>query len=343
MFDLKPYELYVFCVCMVVYVLLSGLFIFLFGYLLKLMVRHIRAGLEDEKIWKEYFKHLKKNKEYGKKKVGMLDIFFTAVFCCIIFGTFAFSIYSGFVGENVLQDRSIFRSVLSSSMSKKNEENEYLFENNLDNQFDRFDLILTTSLPKEEDLKLYDIVVYEVEDMMVVHRIVDIEEPNAKHPDERWFMLQGDAVERPDRYPVRYEQMRALYAGKKIPFIGSWVNFMQSPAGYMCILLVIFGVICIPWMDNKLMKERLKRLQFLLMQKKKAEERARAEANGESCVTPYIVRQVVTTPSYIPVPMPYYQQPQKQPCRCCGGLPCRCARVRAMYNANRQGANSQNS
>ena len=248
---------------MVVYVLLASLFIFLFVYITRMSLRQIQNGLDDAKIMAEHKKNVKKNKKY-KKKTGIFDIVLTVIFCCVIFGAFGFSVYSNIFNEELLQDRSVFRTVLSGSMSEKHKDNEYLFENELNDQFQQFDLILTHELPKEEDLKLYDVVVYQVGETLVVHRIVGIEEPNEKHPNERHFLLQGDALATADRFPVLYSQMRAIYRGERIRFIGSFVYFLQSPAGYMCIILVLFGVIAIPTMDNKLEKEKEKRLQLLL-------------------------------------------------------------------------------
>ncbi len=151
-------------------------------------------------------------------------------------------------------------------MQTKNEKNRYLFENHLDNQFATFDLIITRKLPAESELKLYDIVVYEKDGLLLVHRIVGIEEPNEKHPDERYFLLQGDAVSTPDVFPVKYSQMRGIYRNERIPFLGSFVWFMQSPAGYLCILLVVFAIICSPLMDKKVEKARAERLAILLAQ-----------------------------------------------------------------------------
>jgi len=316
MFDWTPYDIYTFCVCMVVYVLLSGLFIFLFTYLLRLMVRHIRAGLEDKKIWEEYWKNVKKNKVYKKKKTGVLDILLTVVFCCIIFGTFAFSVYASVFEESTLKDKSLFRVVLSASMSQKHAENEYLIENDLNDQFQQFDLILTHRLPDEDELKLYDIVVYEVDDMLIIHRIVGIEERNEKHPNERYFVLQGDNNNVHDRFPVLYSQMRAIYKGQRVPFVGSFVAFLQSPAGYMCILLIIFGLIFIPLMDKKLEIERWKRLRFLLMQRK-------AKQGSEEYEGMATVVQTAQSPTFIPLPIPYYYDDSPTACCNCDYAPCK--------------------
>ena len=114
-------------------------------------------------------------------------------------------------------------------------------------------MIFTYKLPAEEDLELYDIVVYEVDDILVIHRIVGIEEPNNSHK-ERYFLLQGDAIERPDRFPVYYSQMKAIYRGERIPFIGSFVTFMQSPAGWLCVILLVFTMIALPVVEKKLQK-----------------------------------------------------------------------------------------
>jgi hypothetical protein len=110
------------------------------------------------------------------------------------------------------------------------------------------------------DLKLYDVVLYEVDGILLSHRIVGIEEPNEKHPDQRYFLLQGDAVESPDRFPVKYEQIKGIWRGEKIPFIGSFVLFMQSPAGWLCVLLVIVSMIATPRMEKKIKDEMVIRL-----------------------------------------------------------------------------------
>jgi hypothetical protein len=63
------------------------------------------------------------------------------------------------------------------------------------------DFIQTAKLPDEFDLKLYDIVVYEHEDAMIIHRIINIEEPNEDHPDHRHFTLRGDSAKYSDEIP----------------------------------------------------------------------------------------------------------------------------------------------
>ena len=95
---------------------------------------------------------------------------------------------------------------------------------------------------------------------MIIHRIVGIEEPNANHPGKRHFLLQGDAVDRPDKFPVLYSQMQGIYEGNRIPFVGSFILFLQSPAGWLCVLLVIFSMIVTPIVEKKLKEAKEKRI-----------------------------------------------------------------------------------
>ena len=258
------FEIYTFILCLIVFLLLAGLSIFCIALIFRLQSRLIRVGADDEKLVAEYEKtKLKKQSKFGKVCDYTLTIIMVAIFAIIFSG----SLYINCTQNTYFDTFPTYRVVKTTSMAKKNEKNTYLSNNNLNNQIQAFDLILTYKVPKEEDLKVYDIVVYEVDDMLIVHRIVKIEEPNDNHPNERWFLLQGDAVEAPDRFPVRYEQIQGIYRGEKIPFIGSFVLFMQSPAGWLCMLLVVISVIATPILENKIAKTKQNRLDIIFVSK----------------------------------------------------------------------------
>lgn len=259
---MTDYEIYVFLLCLVVFILLASLSIFCVSVIARLSLKLIRSGAEDENILAEH--ENRKNKKPKGKYAKALDCA-VSVAVCIVFAVMLVGSLAIKCTENsccgVLPN---YRVVRTGSMANKNPENKYLFENGLDNQIQTFDLIRTEQLPDEMDLKLYDIVVYETDGMLVVHRIVKIEEPNERHPDCRFFELQGDAVDSPDRFPVLYGQMRAIYRDERTPFIGSFILFMQSPAGWLCTLLIVFAMIATPILDNKLAKARNERLQIIL-------------------------------------------------------------------------------
>ncbi|MBR2614532.1 MAG: hypothetical protein IKC71_02915 [Clostridia bacterium] len=255
---MTKFEIYSLILCIIVFVMLVSLFSYMLTILIKQTLKHVNAGLEDENLIKE-FTNAKKPSNFSKWFNAILN-----GLLCLIFGViFVSSLYISCTQNTYFENVPTYRVVLTSSMEEKHEDNKYLIENNLNNQISAFDLIVTYKIPDEEDLKLYDIVVYEVDGVLVVHRIVGIEDPNQYHPNERYFLLQGDAVGKPDRFPVKYSQMKGIYKNQKIPFIGSFVLFMQSPAGWLCILLVAGSIILTPILEKKLLNAR--KARFLLI------------------------------------------------------------------------------
>ena len=60
-----------------------------------------------------------------------------------------------------------------------------------------------------------------------------------------------------------YSQMQGIYRGNRVPFVGSFVLFMQSPAGWLCIILVLFAIIVTPMLERKLETEAKARLALI--------------------------------------------------------------------------------
>ena len=253
---MKPYDVYVFVLCAIVFVMFVGFFAYLLHLLLNMNNKLIKHGVEDENIKIEY------EKKQNQKRLGViLDRVLSAFICVVMLGSFAFAIYMNATVDKRPNGIPSLKVVMSGSMSYQNEKNKYLFENDLTDQLQTFDLVVLHHLPPEDELELYDIVMYEVDDQKLLHRIVGIEEPNESHPNERYFLLQGDAVSAPDIYPVLYSQMRGIYSGERVPFVGSFVVFMQSPAGWLCLMLVLAALIGTPALEKRIWKKKLARLR----------------------------------------------------------------------------------
>ena len=247
------YELYIFVLCLVVFIALSIFFAIIIAYILKMNLKLIRGGLFDETI--------KKQQEKEKNKTAVfviLEKILSTLFLLFSISVFGLSLEIK-INENQPISRTAIKVVVSQSMSIKDPGNTYLFENNLNNQVDMFDLIVMKPLPKEEELKLYDIVIYETQGQMILHRIIEIKEPNEIYPIKR-YIFKGDANKEVDKTPVLYSQMRGIYKGSNIKYIGSFIIFINSPAGYLCIFLIVLTLIAYPIIDNKLNKEAAKRL-----------------------------------------------------------------------------------
>lgn len=261
---MQAFNTYVFFLCLFVFTAFVITFTLMIAGLVKSYVRLIRIGAEDDAIREEREKLQRKRKTknasnvIGRVLFGLLSVALAVLF--------ALSLTVQYSESKTGVDSWSIRVVKSGSMSYKNEFNKNL-PKDVNDQIQMFELIMVEKLPPEMELELYDIVVYEQNGYQIVHRIVGIEEPNEKHPDQRLFLLQGDAVSQPDAFPVLYKQMKAIYTGTHIPNIGSFVMFMQSPAGWLCIILILFAMIATPLVEKKLENEKRNRLAMLCQER----------------------------------------------------------------------------
>ena len=283
-------ELYIFILCVVVFVAFSALLSALIVALLRYYMRLVRLGAEDAAILKEY-----NNRHKQSRVLNALGFVVNLIVCIALLVAFVSS-----VSINICERKNctsakgtVARVVRSNSMAKAYEKNEYLFQNGLgdpQNNFRLFDVIYTHAIPKEDELKLYDVVVYDLDGAMIIHRIVKIEDPNEKHPDERYYYLQGDNNVVSDPKPVKYEQMRGIWRGEKVEHVGSFVLFMQSPAGYLCIILILCATFILPIAINKVEKVRKERYKALTGIDLFAEERTLRNIQRRGSMTTYYNR-----------------------------------------------------
>lgn len=271
---MTAHDIYTFILCFIVFSLLTAMFSYLITCITKMELELIKHGHRDEAIKKE----LKKKRE--NRVFPWINRIVSLLLCVILVSAFSFAVYIRATEGRPANGIPSIKVVKSESMAKKHPENTYLLDNNLNDQFQMFDVVVCNHLPAEDELKVYDVVVYKQDDMYVIHRIVGIEEPNANHPNERYFLLQGDAVDRQDRFPVLYSQMQGIYEGNRIPFVGSFILFLQSPAGWLCVLLVIFSMVVTPIVEKKIkeaMEKRISAFSDQLQKDAKEEEYEWAE------------------------------------------------------------------
>lgn len=252
---MNGFDLYNFLLCLVTFIMVGGLFAVLIGYLTKQSIRLVRLGAEDDEIKEEYFAKQEKTDRFR-----WVNRTFSAVLFIVMLAVFGLAVYVNVCENTHFDNIPTVHVVGSNSMSKIHRQNTYLTENGLTGQFSRFDLIFTEKIPPQEELKLYDIVIYDYDGIPIVHRIVKIEEPNDGLSGDRLFTLQGDNEPYPDKYPVYYDQMEAIYTGKHIKYIGSLVFFFQSIAGWLCILLIVFSMVITPMIEKKIENEKRERL-----------------------------------------------------------------------------------
>ena len=250
---MSQYEIYTFILCMIVMVAFSATFTWVITSNIKMHIVMVGLGQLDDQIIK--------SRSRGKNRaVDILVNVISWILMIALLAVFLLSLRMYLCPDCRYLDLPTVKVVKTTSMQTAHASNTYLQEDNVTDRLNMFDLVVVHPLPAEEELEQYDIVVYRKDDMEVIHRIIAIEEPNEKHPDERQFLLKGDANQWSDEFPVLYSQMTGIYEGQRVAFAGSFVLFMQSPAGWFCILLAIFVVIITPRIEKKVLAEEDKRL-----------------------------------------------------------------------------------
>lgn len=258
---MSSYDIYVLILCLIVFASLTALFSLLITLIIRLNTRLVQSGAEDAHIIEEY-RQSQQPQPKSRRYWIIADRVISIVLCCALLAAFGFSLSVRWAGAPTSDTVPTLSVVKTGSMAYKHEKNAHLWENDLNDQFSAFDIVLLYKLPPVEELELYDIVSYEIDGTPIIHRIVGIQPPNDSHS-EYYFLLQGDAIESPDRFPVYYSQMRGIYRGQRIHFLGSFVEFLQSVAGWLCILLMLFGMVTIPLLEKKFGDLKQQRLRTL--------------------------------------------------------------------------------
>lgn len=253
---MTSFEIYSLVVSLVVIIGLAVFFSFLIGYIYVLTTRLIAIGYWDHELVHD--------QPFRRRFVlfGTVGKIISTVVCIVLAIMVAFSVAMGVTENDLTKNLASLKVVKSESMSKAHKNNDYIEENNLNDQFQMFDLIVTHPLPAEEDIELYDVIVYERDGNLIIHRVVYIAEPNENVPEYR-FYFRGDANKENDDEWVSYDQMRGIYRGKRIPFVGSFILFMQSPAGIICLILAIVGMFIMPIIDQRIEDVRDHRYRLL--------------------------------------------------------------------------------
>ena len=232
----------------------------LFRNFIKSSIKEIHNGerdieLIDQTVYENDPKVIKKQRaaQFGKTVV------YYAILAVLI-PLFGLSLYSR-IKNNVTQfgDNAVM-VVASGSMSVKQESNKYLFDNNLNNQFQTYDLITVNTVKKASQLRLYDVIAFRNnKGQNVIHRIIDFDTTGS----EVRYITRGDANSSSDSYHPKFKDVIGKYTNKRIPGIGVFVMFFQSYAGMVTIVSVVYCTIMISHYHKKLNDETDARQEML--------------------------------------------------------------------------------
>ena len=233
-----------FWVILIVFIIFLALFtIFLFKH----KKDYNLAIFNEEADISIFYKYLKnKNKKlYITKKILKIaaNIIFAAIFVIVII--FFILNYLNITPYKILV-------VATDSMSYKNEENTYLFTNDLNNQFSSNDIVIVKRVNDITDLKLYDIISYtNNKGINIIHRIIDI--------NDEFIVTRGDANNISDDV-ITFNQVIGVYNNFRIPKLGLIVFYLQSYYGMLCVFAIYYLLIMYSYVSNRIKKEEENRL-----------------------------------------------------------------------------------
>lgn len=211
--------------------------------------------LIDDVLYNRQEKVIKSKKRSSAVKNTLFYIVMT-----LIIPIFVFSLINKFQGNTTMMGNSTIMVVASGSMSEKNEANEYLVTNNLNNQFNTYDIIVLEKAQSYFSLKKYDVIAFKNDEgINVIHRIVDMTYENGE-----WvFITRGDSNNSNDKYHPKFDDVIGRYTNKKIAGIGIFVVFFQSAPGIMTVVAMIYVLTMMDRINNKMEKAQQERINHL--------------------------------------------------------------------------------
>ena len=237
-------------------------FTFLFRHYYLNNIKEIKDGREDFDLI-EYYKE-EKNKEDEKKEKTkkIVSKVVNYSFLGLLIVVFGFSVYSRFFNNNLIFGDSGFIVISSGSMSEKNSANTYLESNNLNNQFDTYDIIGINKYQSIEDISLYDVVAFYGDDGTIyVHRIIEINDDNT-------FVTRGDSNATSDTNRLydgylEAENIIGYYNNNRVPLLGIFIIFLQSNSGIITILSIVYCLLMFDYYRNKYDESIIERIDYL--------------------------------------------------------------------------------
>ena len=211
--------------------------------------------LIDDVLYNRQEKVIKRKKTSSAVKNTLFYVVMT-----LIIPIFVFSLINKFQGNTTMIGNSTVMVVASGSMSEKNEANDYLVTNNLNNQFNTYDIIVLNKVESMYQLRKYDVIAFKNDDgINVIHRIVDISYENGKLV----YITRGDSNNSNDKYHPCFDDVIGKYSNKKIGGIGIFIVFFQSAPGIMTVVAMVYVLVMMDRINNKMEKAQEERIAHL--------------------------------------------------------------------------------
>lgn len=219
----------------------------------------IENKLEDNEVIKILDKDVEKYDKKKNKKLSFIETYYKRkkrkqvgnIISNSIVGIFLVALIGFFVWATVMKSNDqttyfgdkTYLVVQTSSMASVNENNKYLKDGSIDSKdrmntrISQYAFIGIDKFKSEDQIKVYDIVAFRMDDKIIVHRVYSIGEEKDGH---KLFTFRGDAnpASMSGEINVTSDRIVGVFDGYQNQILGSIVIYIQSGTGLISVFAI---------------------------------------------------------------------------------------------------------
>lgn len=219
----------------------------------------IENKLEDNEVIKILDKDVEKYDKKKNKKLSFIDTYYKRkkrkkvgnIISNSIVGIFLVALIGFFVWATVMKSNDqityfgdkTYLVVQTSSMASINDNNKYLKDGSIDSKdkmntrISQYAFIGIDKFKSEDQIKVYDIVAFRMDDKIIVHRVYSIGEEKDGH---KLFTFRGDAnpASMSGEINVTSDRIVGIFDGYQNQILGSIVIYIQSGTGLISVFAI---------------------------------------------------------------------------------------------------------
>lgn len=219
----------------------------------------IENKLEDNEVIKILDKDVEKYDKKKNKKLSFIETYYKRkkrkkvgnIISNSIVGIFLVALIGFFVWATVMKSNDqttyfgdkTYLVIQTSSMASINENNKYLKDGSIDSKdrmntrISQYAFIGIDKFKSEDQIKVYDIVAFRMDDKIIVHRVYSIGEEKDGH---KLFTFRGDAnpASMSGEINVTSDRIVGIFDGYQNQVLGSIVIYIQSGTGLISVFAI---------------------------------------------------------------------------------------------------------
>lgn len=219
----------------------------------------IENKLEDNEVIKILDKDVEKYDKKKNKKLSFIETYYKRkkrkkvgnIISNSIVGIFLVALIGFFVWATVMKSNDqityfgdkTYLVVQTSSMASINDNNKYLKDGSIDSKdkmntrISQYAFIGIDKFKSEDQIKVYDIVAFRMDDKIIVHRVYSIGEEKDGH---KLFTFRGDAnpASMSGEINVTSDRIVGVFDGYQNQVLGSIVIYIQSGTGLISVFAI---------------------------------------------------------------------------------------------------------